>query len=153
MFERVLPRSIDNTFTGLKPAVWLLALILLVKIAQSVSVLFGGASVISGADGIPLDTYPPPAAQTILSVWAFLGFTRLLIYLLGVLVLFRYRSLVPFMFVLLLVQDAGRYLVLHFLPIVRAGSPPGPLVNAILTALTVVGLVLSLLPKRRAIVI
>jgi len=148
MFERVLPRSIDNTFTGQKPAVWLLALLLFVKIAQSVSVLFGGASVIRGADGIPLDTYTPPAAQTILSLWAFLGFTRLLIYLFGVLVLFRYRSLVPFMFGLLLVHDAGRYLVLHFLPIVRVGSPLGPTANAILTALTIVGLVLSLMQNR-----
>jgi len=148
MFERVLPRSIDNVFRGPKPALWLLALILLVKIAQSISVLFGGASVISGADGIPLDTYTPPAAQTIVSVWAFLGFTRLLIYLLGVLILFRYRSLVPFMFGLLLVHDAGRYLVLHFLPLVRVGSAMGPTVNAILTALTIVGLALSFMSKK-----
>jgi hypothetical protein len=148
MFEKALPRSIDNTFTGHKSALWLFALILLIKITQSVSVLFAGASVISGADGIPLDTYTPPAAQTIVSVWAFLGFTRLLIYLLGVLVLVRYRSLVSFMFGLLLVQDAGRYLVLHFFPLVRVGSPVGPTVNAILTALTIVGLILSLVPKK-----
>jgi hypothetical protein len=148
MFEKALPRSIDNTFTGHKSALWLFALILLIKITQSVSVLFAGASVISGADGIPLDTYTPPAAQTIVSVWAFLGFTRLLIYLLGVLVLVRYRSLVSFMFGLLLVQDAGRYLVLHFFPLVRVGSPVGPTVNAILTALTMVGLILSLVPKK-----
>ena len=148
MFERVLPRSIDNTFTGHKPVLWLLALILFVKIAQSIAIIFGGASVVSGADGIPLDTYTPPAAQTIVSVWTFLGFNRLLIYLLGVLVLFRYQSLVPFIFGLLLVQDAGRYLVLHFLPIVRVGSPAGPTVNAVLTALTIVGLVLSLVSKK-----
>jgi hypothetical protein len=148
MFEKALPRSIDNTFTGHKSALWLFALILVIKITQSVSVLFAGASVISGADGIPLDTYTPPAAQTIVSVWAFLGFTRLLIYLLGVLVLVRYRSLVSFMFGLLLVQDAGRYLVLHFFPLVRVGSPVGPTVNAILTALTIVGLILSLVPKK-----
>ena len=150
MFEKAVPRFVDNTFAGHKPAVWLLALILLVKIAQSIAVIFGGASVVRGADGIPLDTYAPPAAQTIVSLWAFLGFTRLLIYLLGVLVVFRYRSLVPFMFGLLLIQDAGRYLVLHFLPIVRVGSPLGPMVNAVLTALTIVGLILSLVPKTKS---
>jgi hypothetical protein len=148
MFEGVLPRHVDNAFGGQKLAVWLFALILLVRIAQSVSVLFGGASVVSGADGIPLDSYTPPAAQTVVSLWALLGLTRLLIYLLCLIVVIRYRSIMPFMFGLLLVQDVGRSLVLHFWPIVRVGTPPGPIVNLALTVLTIIGFVLSLLPRR-----
>ena len=126
MLDRILPRHIDNTFRGQKLALWFFVVIVLMKIPQSLAVLFGGPSVISSADGIPLDTYAPAAAQTIVSLWALLGLTRFWICLLCMLVLVRYRSMVPFMFVLLLLHDLGRNLVLHLFPITRTGTPPGP---------------------------
>jgi len=144
VLDKILPRHIDNIFRGQKLAVWFFVLIVAFKIVQSLAVIFGGPSVISSADGIPLDTYSPAAAQTVVSLWALLGLTRLWICLLCMLVLFRYRSLVSFMFVLLLLSDMGRILVLHFLPIVRTGTPIGPTVNLVLFALTLVGLALSL---------
>jgi hypothetical protein len=152
MLENIVPPHIDNAFRGRRLAVWLFALILLMKTAQSVAVLVGGASVLMGADGIPLDTYTPSAAQTVVSLWALLGLTRLLICLLGLLVLVRYRSMLPFMFGFLVLLDAGRHIVLQYLPIARVGTPPGPIVNSMLMALTIAGLVLSLLPRRTALV-
>jgi hypothetical protein len=150
MFESVLPQDFDNTFRGQRLAAWLFALILLMKTAQSVAVLFGGASVIRGADGVPLDTYAPPAAQTLISVWAALGLARLLICLLCLIVLIRYRSMLPLMFGLLALHDVGRQVLLQCLPIERVGTPPGPLVNSILMVLAIVGFVLSVLPRRNA---
>ena len=150
MLESIFPRHVDNTFRGHKLALWLFGFILLMKTAQGAAVLFGGASIVSSADGIPLDTYAVPAAQTIVSLWALLGLTRLLISLLCLLVLVRYRSLLPFMFGFLLVQDVGRQIIFQFLPIARVGAPVGPTVNLVLMGLTLVGLVLSLLPKGNA---
>jgi hypothetical protein len=144
MLDRALPKYIDNTFRGQRIAVWLFVLIVFVKIAQSLAVLFGGRSVLSSADGIPIDTYTPAAAQTVVSLWALLGLTRLWICLLCILALVRYRSMIPLMFGVLLLHDIGKELVLHFFPIVRAGTPPGPAVNMILLALTIIGFVLSL---------
>ncbi|HEY3399224.1 MAG TPA: hypothetical protein VGK03_01210 [Geothrix sp.] len=148
MLDNILPRHIDNTFRGQKPALWFFGAMVFMKTTQSLAVLFGGPSVISSADGIPLDTYVPAAAQTVVSLWALLGLTRFWICLLCVLVLVRYRSMVPFMFALLLLHDLGRSLVLHFLPIIRTGTPPGPLVNQAILVMTMVGLVLSLWTKR-----
>jgi len=148
MLDKILPRNIDNTFHGQKLALWIFVFIVLMKIAQSLAVLFGGPFVISSADGIPLDTYTPAAAQTVVSLWALLGITRFLIGLLCLLVLARYRSMMPFMFGLLLLQDVGRHIVFHFIPIVRVGTPAGPTVNFVLMVLAIVGLVLSLLPNR-----
>jgi hypothetical protein len=147
MLESVLPRSIDNNLRGKKIAIWLLLVVLIVKTAQGLAVLFGGAFVVSSADGIPLNTYSPQAAQAIVSLWALMGFTRLLICMLCFIVLARYRSILPFMFGLLIIQDLGRLLVFHFLPIVRVGSPVGPTVNFILMVIAIVGLMLSLWPK------
>jgi hypothetical protein len=69
--------------------------------------------------------------------------------LLCVLVLARYRALVPFMFALLLLQHLSRTLILQVMPIDRTGTPPGFAVNLVLLALTVVGLVLSLRSRDR----
>ena len=96
------------------------------------------------ADGIPLDRYTTAGAQTLVSLFAILGFTQFLICLLGVLALARYRNLVPLMFTLLLLQYLGGRVILRLLPIVRVGTPPGFYVNLALLALMIVGLALSL---------
>jgi hypothetical protein len=144
MFDKLLPQRIDNTYRGYKVALWLFGLVVGVMIIQSVFVIFNGYSTVMNADGIPLDTYPPAAAQTILALWAQRGLSRLIISLLGVLVLVRYRSAIPFMFALLLLNYLAGQLIFQFVPVVRTGTPPGPIVNLIMFALMIIGMALSL---------
>ena len=147
MLRHIFLINIDNLYRGQRVAMWIFVVVLIVKTAQNVSVLIGGAAVIISADGIPLGTYSLEATQTVVSLWAFLGFIRLLICFLCFLILFQYRSLIPFMFVFLLLQDIGRYIIFFFLPVTRVGTPPGPTVNFFLMVLTIVGLVLSVLHR------
>ncbi len=144
MFNRLLPRSLDNTYRGHGLALWLFALVALMRIIQSVLVIFNGYSTAERADGIPLDTYPPAAAQTIVGLFALSGLYRLILSLLCVVVLVRYRAAVTFMFVVLLLNYLAAQLVLRFVPLVRVGAPPASVVNLTLFALTAVGLALSL---------
>jgi hypothetical protein len=144
MLNRLLPPTIDNTYRGHRLAIWVLAILVLLKTIMSLNSIFNGYDVASSADGIPLDTYPPPAARTIVSLFALLGLGHLVLCLLCVLVLVRYRSMVPFMFALLLLEHLSRRLILYVIPIVRVGRTPGFAVNVILLALMIVGLALSL---------
>jgi len=144
MFNQLLPHRIDNNYRGYKVALWLFALVVLTRAAMSLGSIFRGYSVASGPDGIPLDTLTPAGAQTVVSLMALLGLATFVICLLGILVLARYRSMIPLMFALLLVQSMGGRLILHFLPIVRTKTPPGFYVNLILLAFMIVGLALSL---------
>jgi hypothetical protein len=144
MFDKLLPQPIDNTYSGLKIALWLLGLIVLVHTLQSVLVLVNGYSIAQSADGIPLDIYPADAAQTILSIFMTASLRRLIISLICAVVLFRYRSVVPLMFVVLCLNYLGGQVILQFVPIVRVGTPPGVVVNLIMFGLTIVGLALSL---------
>src|SRR2546425_4617721 len=144
MFSQFLPQRIDNTYRGHKLALWLFGLLLLMKIAMSLNSIFNGYSVASSADGIPLDTFTPVAARTVVSLFALLGLSNFVICLLCILVLARYRSMIPFMFALLLLEYMSRKLILQFLPIVRTGTPPGFYINLVLLALMIVGLALSL---------
>ena len=142
--DQFLPRRVDNTYRGYKLALWLFALVVVMKIAMSLNSIFNGYMVASSADGIPLDTFPSSAAQTVVALFAIWGLAHLMICLLCILVLARYRSMVPLMLALLLLEHLSRRLILQFLPIVRTGTPPGFFVNLILLALMIAGLALSL---------
>ena len=143
MFDKLLPRTIDNSYRGYRAALWLFGLVVLVKAFQGAAVIFNGYTTLRDADGIPLDTYPHDAAQTVLALWALVGLERLIIALLCVIVLVRYRSLITFMFAVLAVDYLAKELILYFIPIVRAGTPPGPYINLAIFSLTIIGLVLS----------
>ena len=144
MLNRLLPRQVDNTYHGYQLALWLFALVVFMKIPISLNSIFNGRMVASSADGIPLDTFTPAGAQAVVSLFAAWGLSQFIICSLCILVLARYRALVPFMFGLLLVEHLSRRLIFLVMPIVRTGTPPGVYVNLSLFALMIIGLVLSL---------
>ncbi|HSK43111.1 MAG TPA: hypothetical protein VLA83_04400 [Candidatus Binatia bacterium] len=148
MFNQLFPQRIDNTYPGHKLALWLFGLIVLIKTAMGVNSIFFGHKIATSADGIPLDTFPLAAAGTIIAMFAIWGLAHLMICLLCVLVLFRYRAMVPLMFAFLLLEHLSRKLVLYFIPIARSGTPPGTYVNLTLVAVMVLGLALSLSGKK-----
>jgi hypothetical protein len=144
MFGRLFPQSIDNTYRGYRAALWLFGVVVVVRIVQSLGIIFNGYSVAKDADGIPLDTFPPAAAQTVVGLFALSALYRLILSLLCVVVLVRYRRAIPFMFAMLAVNYLAAQLILRFLPLARTGTPPGPIVNLVTLALVIVGLALSL---------
>ncbi len=148
MINPLLPQRIDNTYRGHKLALWIFAFVVSVKALQGLSAIFKGDYVARSADGIPLETFPPAVAQTVLALFAFSGLSILIISLLCILVLVRYRSMISFMFALLILNYLARLLILHFIPLVRTATAPGPAVNLILFSLMIVGLTLSLWSRR-----
>lgn len=150
ILNRLLPRQLDNEYSGSRVALGILGLLIAVRTLQSVMIIFNGPSTVQTADGVPLDTYPAAAAQTILALFALSSLSRLIISLICIVVMWRYRSAVPLMFVVLLLTYTGGQIVGRFIPIVRVGRPPGILVNVSLLGLTILGLVLSLWKRRAA---
>jgi len=144
MFNQLLPQRIDNTYRGHRLALWLLAALVLVKGGIGLATIFNGYSAATTADGIPLDTFTPAGAQAFVSLFAAWGLSQLMLNLIGVLALVRYRAMVPLMFALLLLEHLSRKLIFLILPIVRTDMPPGFFVNLMLVAMMIVGLVLSL---------
>lgn len=144
MLARLFPRTADNGWNGLRVAVWLLALLALLKLAMGANVVLSGRTVAINADGIPLDTYPVDAAQAVLALFAIWGVGHVVLALLAIVVVVRYRALVPLMLLVLLVEHVARRLVLMAMPIVRVGEPPGGVVNAVFLVANVVALGLAL---------
>jgi hypothetical protein len=150
MLNEFLPTSADNVYRGRRLALWLFAAVVLMRVVMSLNSMLNGRAIASSADGIPLQTYAPAAAQTTVSMFALLGLSTFIISLVCILILVRYRSLVPVMFAVLLLQSLGGRLILHFLPIIRTGTPPGIYVNLLLLGLMVLGLTLSLWRRQPA---
>ena len=148
ILSRLFPARIDNAYQGSRIALWILGLLIAVRTMQSVMILVNGYSIAQSADGIPLETYPAAAAQTIVALFTLSAVNRLVISLICVVVLVRYRRAVPLMFLLLLVTYAAGQLVGRIVPIVRVGQPPAAIMNLSLLGLTIIGLVLSLWKRR-----
>jgi hypothetical protein len=147
-----LPRHADNTYGGYKLGLWVFALVVLLEVGVTLYFIFNGYVVASSGDGIPVGTSTSAGAQTVVSLYALWGIVHLIICLLCVLVLVRYRSLIPLMLMALLLEHLGRKLALHFLPLAATGAG-GKIAGLSPTpygflALIVLGLTLSL--RRRA---
>jgi hypothetical protein len=152
MLNPILPRQADNAYRGQKAALWILGLVILLRLMMGANSAFNAHTIATTADGIPIDAYPAAAAQTILSMFAALGLNYLLWCAFGIIVLIRYRTLVPLTFLLLLTGLLARQAERYFLPIPTVGAPAATVINPILIALMVVGLALSLWPRRNAVI-
>ena len=144
MLSQLFPQHADNAYHGRKLALWIFALVVFIRAFQGLNSCLNARTTARYADGIPLHTYSSAAEQTVASLFSLLGWYSFITCLVCVLVLLRYRSLVPIMFVLLLLQSLGGRLIPHVLPIIRIGTPPGVYVNWILLAVMMVGLALSI---------
>jgi hypothetical protein len=144
MFDKILPRQIDNAYRGHKAALWVFGVVVFMKTAMSLNSIFNGRQVAASADGIPLDSFTPAGAQAVVTLFAIWGLAHLAICALCIVVLVRYRAMVPLMLSLLLLEHVARRIIVWVMPIARTGTPPGLAVNLVLLALMAAGLALSL---------
>lgn len=147
MLADLVPRVADNRYPGRRLGLWLFGVMPL-KIVMGLNVMVNAPSVAQSADGIPVHTFGSAAEPAFLSMFAAWGLCQLLLGLVSLLVLVRYRSLVPLAFLALLLEQAGRKLIQLHWPIERIGTPPGTYINAVLLGVMVLGLMLSLCRPR-----
>ena len=75
-----------------------------------------------------------------LALFVIWGLAQLVFSVLGVLALTRYRAMIPFMFVLFLLEHLARRWILLVKPIARSETPPGIYINLVIFVLMIVGL-------------
>jgi hypothetical protein len=150
MLDRILPRSADNTFRGPRLALWLFGVVTVLKTLQGATSMLNARSVGAGADGIPFDSYPPGPAATGVALFALLGLALFVLGSLCIVVLVRYRSLIPLMFTVLALHYLAGRVVLYFHPLARTGTAGGVYINVGLFVLMIVGLALSVASPRRS---
>ncbi|WND02990.1 hypothetical protein QGN29_01250 [Temperatibacter marinus] len=147
LLNHLLPEIVDNTYRGHKAALWLYWPLTLILIWRSQHHMFaddGGAQSIAT---IPLDQWSEPASQTVIGIFAFWGLSQLLLALLQLLVVIRYKALVPLMCFILILEQAGRVLVASMKTIVTAGTAPATAGLLPLMVITVLMFILAMIPR------
>jgi hypothetical protein len=155
MLDRIFPKHFDNVYRGHWLGLALFVLVLAVKALQGVNSILFTRDIMVSADGIPLNTFSPAAAREAVLMFALLGMYLLVIPVQSVIVLIRYRSMVPFMLLMLIViQLSARGIhLLHpdSAAVTGSGPPIGFYVNLTILVLTIVAFALSVVrPPSRA---
>lgn len=160
MLQRLFPKQFDNTFQGHVLALWLFAPLIVIKLLMGFNVSglnpwIDNRYIATSVDGIPLDSYGPETASTFMFMFASWGLILFIFALLGLIVLIRYRAMVPLFYALLAGEQFGRFYLNTLHPIARAvkseGISPSALFNWGLMAALALGLILAFLPRRQVV--
>ena len=145
MLRRLFPVRLDNEgYRGRVAALWLFAVFLLLRAIMGVNGAINTRTIATG-DGIRLDGLGEGGAETILLLFRSLSLANLPLVAIGAVVLWRWRAMVPFLYLVLLADQVVRRLVALANPIARTeAAAVGMWINLGLLALLFVGLVLSL---------
>ena len=140
----LFPNLIDNEYKGKKIPLYFFYLLIPVTIIRSLLHIFkadGGAQSIAN---IPLHLYSEQASDTIVHLFSEWGLSQLLFGVLYIVVLMKYKSLIPLMYLFLVLEYSTRLLLAFYKPFVLEGYAPGGIANYFLVPLFVVMFILSL---------
>ncbi len=141
LFSLILPTNVDNNGPGMQLTTYVFMLLAIISTVRSCIHLLapdGGAGSIAGMN------LQVAGADEVIFAFALWGGSQLIYALIQLAVAFRYRSLVPAMYVLLILETLLRMLVGHMKPVTFAHTPPGEYANHIILPLAVLMLALSL---------
>ncbi len=150
MIEKLFPQPADNRYHGHKLAKWLL-------IFYTVKSFVAGSIHMFAADGgaqsiasITLDQFSQGAADSIVTIFGLWGMEQLVIGFISAVILWRYKSLIPFMALVYVIEYLGRFASHWYTPGVQsAHMPPGAVADNVLVPLALLMLVLSLWSQRK----
>jgi hypothetical protein len=142
--NKLFPQQANNDYRGSAIAKWVFVVLTIVTIARSLVHMFaadGGAQSIAT---IPLDSFTPNGADSVILIFALWGLSQLLMGLIYVVVLWRYQNLIPLMYLLMIFEYAMRMVLGELNPIETTGTAPGAIGDYVIVPLALVMLFLSL---------
>jgi hypothetical protein len=148
LLNTLLPAKADNTIRGMKLPVYVFSVIAIISTVRSLIHLLtpdSGAGSIAGID------FARAGKSGTIFGFGLWGSAQLIYALIQLAVVSRYRSLVPFMYVLLILETLLRVFVGHAKPVPFVHTAPGKAGNAFFLPLSVFMLALSLWSARRQV--
>ena len=147
MLGKILPKEVDNIYVGHKLALHFFFFITLVTIARSSIHIFasdGGAQSIAT---IPLDTFTQGGAEGVVFLFAQWGIAQLMVGLIYLIVAWRYRRLIPLMYVFIFFEWSSRIVLAFFKSIETIGIAPAVIAQLMMVLLIPVMFYLSVREK------
>ena len=139
--EIILPKTIDNSIQGTKVPFFVFAMYAILSTVRSCIHIFtadSGAGSIAGMD------LTVSGANGIIFAFGLWGSSQLLFAIIQLIVVFRYRALIPLMYLMLVLEILLRQLVGIMKPVTFSHTPPGAIGNHLLLPLAIIMLVLTI---------
>ena len=149
MLETMFPKQLTNDYEGSLIAKWVFILLTIVTIGRSLIHAFAPDSGAQSIATIPIDSFTQNGAATVVLIFAQWGFSQLLLGFIYIVVLWRYQTLIPFMYLLMIVEYTMRIFLGTLKPIEITGTAPGGVGNLIVVPLALIMLFLSLRSGKR----
>lgn len=137
LFSVLLPATADKNIQGMKVPVYVFAALAVISTVRSCIHLLapdGGAGSIAGMD------LSVAVARGSIFAFALWGSAQLVYAFIQLTLVFRYRSLVPFIYSLLILEALLRVLVGHMKPVSFVHTPPGAIANYVILPLAILAL-------------
>lgn len=139
--EPLLPNKAGNDFKGYKFTEYVFLIITLISLIRSLIHLFapdGGASSIATID-LNIE-----GGDIIIGVFALWGSSQLLMAFVFLIVYFRYKNMIPLMYLIIIIEYSLRIIIGFLKPIETTGIAPGAIGNLIILPLALIMLYFSL---------
>ena len=108
LFKKILPEAATNTYTGHPIAYYFFILLTLVTIGRSLIHMLAPDG---GAQSIASININVAGGETIIGIFGQWGLSQLLLGIVFLIVVVRYRNLIPLMYVITIVEYTGRIAV------------------------------------------
>ena len=148
VISKILPEKAENDYKGYKVAKITFLIIIIVTIIRS---LIHFLAPDGGAESIATIDLNIEGGDIIVGIFALWGASQLLLAIVFLIVFFRYNNLIPFMYVLIIIEYTMRIVVGMIKPFEITGIAPGAIGNYIIIPLAIIMLILSILQPNKKI--
>ena len=139
----IFPNVIDDNYSAnviVKLFFYILTGITIIRSLIHIFYPDGGSQSIAG---IPIEIYSTQAANTVIGIFAFWGVSQLLMGLIYLIVSIKYKSLIPLMLLINIIEYSSRFIITFYKPFVTTHVAPGAIGNYIMIPLLLLIFIMS----------
>ena len=146
----LLPEVADNKFKGNRIAYWVLWIYVLKSFFAGFVHMFASDGGAQSIGSVKLDSFTQGGADSVVTMFGLWGMEQFVIGLIVLVILWRYKSLIPLAWAIYAIEYSGRALSHVFTPgLVTEHTPPGVMVDTVLVPLAIAMLIFAIFTTKR----
>ena len=150
MMNTLFPEVANNKFEGNKIAYWVLYFYVFKSFFAGIVHMFASDGGAQSIGSVSLDSFTQGGADSVVTMFGLWGMEQFVIGLIVLVILWRYKSLVPLAWAIYAIEYSGRTFSHAFTPgLVTENTPPGVMVDTILVPLTIFMLIFSIYTTKK----
>lgn len=146
----LFPKIVDNHYKGHKIVLWILGFYVVKSFLASGIHMFAADGGAQSIGSITLDAFTQGGADSVITIFSLWGMEQFVIGIIVLVILWRYKSLIPFAWAIYSIEYLGRF----FIPMLKPGFatdhvPPGAILDYILVPLAILMFVISIYTSKK----